>query len=226
MSIVLHHLEKSRSHRILWLMEELGLDYEIKRYARDPDTMRGDPALRELHPLGKSPLLQLDGTILAESAAILETVLDRHGNGRLRPAPDTPEFQHFRYWLHYAEGSLMAPLLVSLVLAQMQGPKVPFIVRPIARALVGAVNANFTNAELERHFAFIEQHLAAHDWFAGAEFSGADIQMSYPVSEGRGRAGITPDSHPRIHDWLGRIQARDAWKRAVERGGDPSFVTG
>ena len=221
--VVLHHLEKSRSHRILWLFEELGLDYEIVEYKRNPKTMRGDPKLRELHPLGKAPIVEVEGQKLAESGAIIETLLDLRGEGRLRPEASTPEFQQFRYWLHYAEGSLMSPLLVALILGQLSGPKVPFFVRPIARALTGAANKAYTDPELERHFAFIEQHLGENAWFSGDDFTAADIQMSYPVAEGRGRAGVTAASHPNTMAWLDKIRSREAWKRAIDKGGDPSF---
>ena len=216
-AIRVHHLEMSRSHRVLWLLEELGADFEVVRYERDRN-FRADPALKDVFPLGKAPLVEIDGTVLAESGAIIEGLLDRIGDGRLRPEPGTESYDWYRFFLHYAEGSLMPPLLVSLILSKMvEG--VPFFLRPVIKAVAGAVNANFTNGEFETHFGFIESHLASHTWFAGDDITAADIQMIYPVAAGPQRAGLTRESHPNIFRWLDAVKERPAYKKALETGG-------
>jgi glutathione S-transferase len=217
-TIVLHHLEKSRSHRVLWLLEELGVPYEVKRYARHPRTMRADPALKAIFPLGRAPIVEIDGVALAESGAILEGLLDRVGEGRLRPEQGSRAFDHYRFFLHYAEGSLMPPLLVSLILSKMVSG-VPFVVRPLMKGVVAAVNHNFTNGEFEAHFGFVERHLGDHEWFAGDALTAADIQMSYPMEAGALRAGLTPAAHPNVFRWLEQARSRAAYRRAIEVGG-------
>lgn len=218
MRVVVHHLEMSRSHRILWLLEELGAPYEIRRYARDPKTFRADPALRQVHPLGRAPIVEVDGAVLAESGAILEGLLDRLGDGGLRPAPGTDDFDRYRFFLHYAEGSVMPPLLVSLIFGKVVDGA-PFLARPLLAAIKAGVDARYTRGELENHFGFIEGHLGRHPWFAGAALSAADIQMIYPVAAGPLRAGVTAASHPNTVAWLARVQERPAYRRALERGG-------
>ncbi len=218
--IVVHHLEASRSHRLTWLLEELELPYEVKHYARDPKSMRAPPELREVHPLGKSPVITVDELVLAESGAIIEEVLERFGEGRLRPAPGTPEAVAYRYWLHYAEGSLMSPLLVALIIGQVRNAPVPFFIKPVVKQIAAKVDASYTNDELRRQFGYIEQHLGTHTWFAGEQFTGADIQMSYPLEVGLGRARLE-EGTPNIEAWLARTRARPAWQRGAETGGPP-----
>ncbi len=212
--IRLHHLETSRSTRILWLFEELGLDYELVQYKRDPKTMRAPPELKEVHPLGRSPLVGVDGRVLAESGAILEYFCEREG--ALRP---TEHLQDFRYWLHYAEGSAMSPLLLRLVLNKLRSAPMPFFIKPIARGIADKVDASFVTGELQAHFGWVETHLTGRDWFVGDEFSAADIQMSYPVMASLERAGLPP--RPATEAWVARITARPAWKKALEVGGEP-----
>ncbi len=220
-SIVVHHLERSRSHRVLWLLEELELDYELEIYARDPRTMRAPPELSEVHPLGRSPTVVVDGEVLAESGAILEFFTSRQGS--LRPGPDEPEAQRFRFWMHYAEGSVMPPLLVALILSQIRTAKVPFFVKPIAKQIASKVHKAYSGPEIQRHFNYIESELANRTWFLGDHFSAADIQMSYPLESGltRGRLGDLPH----IEAWLERARARPAYQRAVDRGG-PNTMPG
>lgn len=217
-AITVHHLETSRSHRVLWLMEELELEYELKRYSRNAKTFRADPALKEVFPLGRAPLVQLDDVVLAESGNILEGVIDRVGQGRLRPDPGTPEADWYRFFLHYAEGSLMSPLLVSLILGKMVDG-VPFFIRPLIKGVVGAVNAQFTQGEFDAHFGFVEAHLGQHEWMTGDALTAADVQMIYPLAAGPLRAGLTRQSHPNIFRWLDACQSRPAYKRALEKGG-------
>ncbi len=216
--ITLHHLENSRSHRILWLLEELALPYEFKRYPRNPRTMRAPPELRELHPLGKAPIVTVGERVLAESGAIIEELVEGVGEGRLKPAAGSSEAGQYRYWLHFAEGSMMAPLLLALIFGKLRAAKAPFFVKPVIKGLCDKVDDQFTNAEIERLFAFVERHLGEHPWFAGAEFTAADIQMSYPVESGLTRARLK-DGHPNIDAWLAKIRARPAYQTALDKGG-------
>ena len=215
--LVVHHLNNSRSQRVLWLLEELGVPYEIKKYERDPKTSLAPAALREVHPLGKSPVVTDDGQVLAESGAIIEYLVDKYGAGKLAPKAGTPEFQKYRYYLHYAEGSLMPFLLLRLIFGKIK--KAPFVVRPIAKAIAGKVEGAFIRPNLERHVAFLDGELAKSPWFAG-EFSAADIQMVYPMEA---IAARVPDAPARIKDWVERAHARDAYKRALEKGGPYSI---
>ena len=221
--IVVHHLENSRSQRVLWLLEELGLPYELKRYARDPKTMLAPPALRAVHPLGKSPVVVDGDMVLAESGAIVEVLLETHGQGRLVPARGSEAWRQYVYWLHFAEGSGMPPLLMKLVFDRIRSAPMPFFVKPIARGIADKVTNTFIAPNLQRQFDFIEAHLAAQPWFAGAEFSAADIQMSFVLEAGSARGGAAAD-RPRIDEWLARIHARPAYRRALERGGPYTII--
>jgi glutathione S-transferase len=214
--IVVHHLNNSRSQRVLWMLEELGLDYEVKRYQRQP-SMQAPASLRAVHPLGKSPVIEDGGRTLAESGAILEYLAETYGNGRLRPAPGTPERLNYTYFLHYAEGSLMPLLLMKLVFGRMPS-QLPFIMRPVGRAISAGVNKTLLDPQIGSHFAFLDGELARRDWFAGPEFSAADIQMSFPLEAAAARAPAVKKM-PKLAAFLERIQARPAYKRALEKGG-------
>jgi glutathione S-transferase len=216
--ITVHHLNNSRSQRVLWLLEELGLPYEITRYERDPATMLAPPVLRAVHPLGKSPVITDDGATLAESGAIIEYFVERYGGGRLAPPPGTPERLRYRYWLHYAEGSSMPPLLLKLVFTRLKTGKMPFFVRPVARAIADRALATFIEPQLKLHLDYMEGELANSLWFAGPEFSAADIQMSFPLEAAASRGGLD-ERRPRLLGFLQRIHARPAYRRALERGG-------
>ena len=216
--ITVHHLDNSRSQRVLWLLEELGLDYELKLYRRDPMTMFAPASLRAVHPLGKSPVISDGDTSIAESGAILEYLVERHGLGRLAPPPGTPERLRYTYWMHYAEGSAMPPLLLSLVFARLPKSPMPFFVRPIVRGLAAKVKKSYIGPQLDLHFNFMEGELARSTWFAGEEFTAADIQMSFPVEAGAAR-GALDASRPKLCAYLDRIRARPAYRRAVEKGG-------
>ncbi|WP_198969184.1 glutathione S-transferase [Xylophilus sp. ASV27] len=219
MALTVHHLENSRSQRVLWLLEELGQPYEVVRYARDPKTMLAPPELRAVHPLGKSPLVVLDdGSVLAESGAIVEALVERYGAGRLSPAPGSPDFLRYRYWLHYAEGSAMPPLLLKLVFDRVEKAPAPFFLRPVVRGIAGKAKDGFVLPQIGLHLDYLEGELARGPWFAGEAFSGADIQMSFPVEAAAARGGLDR-SRPRLMDWLQRIHARPAHQRALERGG-------
>ena len=223
--ITVHHLENSRSQRVLWLLEELGTPYTVKRYARNPKTMLAPPELKAVHPLGKSPVIDDNGTVVAESGAIVEYLCDVHGGGRLKPAPGTPEARRYTYWLHFAEGSLMPPLLVALIFAKVRGAKVPFFVKPIVKGIAAQVHKAYIDPNVTSLLAFMEAELAQREWFAGDAFTAADVQMSYPLeAAAAGRAGFTAQSHPKLHAWLMRCQARPAYQRALAAGGPYSVI--
>jgi glutathione S-transferase len=222
--IIVHHLNNSRSQRILWLLEELGLDYEIKKYQRDPRTMLAPPELRAIHPLGKSPVIQDGDTIVAESGAIIEYLVGRYGGGRLGPTPpDSPERLRYTYFLHYAEGSAMPPLLLKLVFDRVESTPAPFFVRPIARAIARKVKDGFVLPQIRQHLAYLEGEIGSTGWFAGEEFSAADIQLSFPLEAAAARGGLD-GRYPKLTAFLERIHARPAYRRALERGGPYDFV--
>lgn len=218
--VTVHHLEHSRSHRVLWLLEELDVPYELKRYARDPKTLLAPAELKAVHPLGKSPVITDGEQTVAESAAILEYLLDAHGDGQLRPAAGSPAHLRYRYWMHYAEGSAMPPLLLKLVFDRVANAPMPFFARPIARAIASKANKAFIGPQLKLHLDYLEDELGKSHWFAGDTFSAADIQLSYPIEAAAARAGLD-GSRPRLMDYLERIRTRPAYQRAVERGGPP-----
>lgn len=220
--ITVHHLQNSRSQRVLWLLEELGLDYEVRRYERDPATMLAPPSLRAVHPLGKSPIITDDGITVAETGAIVEYVLDRHGGGRLAPPRGTPEHLRFLYWLHYAEGSAMPLLVMKLLFSRIPQAPMPALIRPIARRIADAAQRGFVDPNLALHLRFIDTELAATGWFAGSEFTAADIMMSFPAETGASRAGAR--NFPNIANFLDRIHAREAYQRALVRGGPYAYA--
>jgi len=222
--LVVHHLNNSRSQRVLWLLEELGVPYEIKKYQRDAKTMLAPPELLRVHPLGKSPVVTDDGVTVAESGAIIEYLLDKYGAGRLAPTPGTDARRRFTYWLHFAEGSAMPPLLLKLIFDRIgSGQGMPFFGRPIARGIAAKVKALMIEPNLKRQLDFMEGELTRAEWFAGDEFSAADIQMSFPVEAAAMRAGLDA-SRPKLVTFLKKIHARPAFRRALERGGPYSFA--
>jgi glutathione S-transferase len=221
--IVVHHLNNSRSQRVLWLLEELGLEYEVKRYQRDRQTMLAPPELRAVHPLGKSPVVSDGDVTMAESGAILEYLVERHGNGKLRPAAGTAERRSYTYWLHYAEGSAMPPLLLKLVFDRIESAPLNFLVRPVARGIAKRTKSLFVQPQIDTHLAFMDGELGKSTWFAGDEFTAADIQMSFPLEAAAARGGLTESARPKLHAFLKRIHDRPAYKRALERGGEYSL---
>jgi glutathione S-transferase len=215
--ITVHHLNNSRSQRVLWLLEELGVEYDIKRYQRDPQTMLAPAALREVHPLGKSPVITDGALVLAESGAIVEYLAETHG--KLVPAAGTPQWHRYRYWMHYAEGSMMPPLLLKLVFNRIERAKAPFFVRPVARAIARKAKQSFVEPQIALHLDYLEAELGKSTWFAGEELSAADIQMSFPVEAAAARGGLDA-RRPRLMAFLERIHARPAYRKALERGGE------
>ena len=216
--ITVHHLNNSRSQRVLWLLEELGLPYEIKFYQRDKQTMLAPPELRAIHPLGKSPVITDDGVTVAESGAIIEYLIGRYGNGRLIPAAGTPERLRYTYWLHYGEGSAMLPLLLKLIFSRIATAPMPFFVKPIARGIVKNVRQAFIDPQLKLHLDYMESELGKSSWFAGEEFSAADIQMSFPLEAAAARGG-PEGGGPKISAFLQRIHSRPAYQLALKKGG-------
>jgi glutathione S-transferase len=220
--IIVHHLNNSRSQRVLWLLEELAIPYEVKRYQRDPATMLAPPELIAVHPLGKSPVI-VDGAVtVAESGAIIEYLIEHYGGGRLIPPVGTPERLRYTYWLHYAEGSAMPPLLLKLVFDRVENGPVPWPISIVARRIAATVKSAFIGPQLKLHLDYMEAELAAHAWFAGTEFTAADVQMSFPLEAAASRAGLDA-GRPHLTGFLERIHARDAYKRALERGGPYAF---
>jgi len=214
--ITVHHLENSRSQRVVWMLEELGLAYEIKPYKRQP-TMQAPEALRAVHPLGKSPVITDGDKTLAESGAILEYLVEAYGKGRFAPAVGSPERLHYTYYMHYAEGSLMPLLFMKLVFNRLP-ERVPWAMRPVARMISNGADKALLGPQIANHFAFLESELGQRDWFAGADFSAADVQMSFPIQAAAERVGFG-GRLTNLQGFVDRIQARPAYKRAVERGG-------
>jgi glutathione S-transferase len=215
--ITVHHLNNSRSQRVLWLLEELGCEYSIVKYQRDPHTLLAPPELRRIHPLGKSPVVTDGGQALAESGAIIEYLIERYGNGRLRPPAGSAERLRYTYWLHYAEGSAMPPLLLKLVFLRLPRP-VPALIRPIVAAVARRAQQSFIDPQLRTHIDFWESELGKSTWFAGEELTGADVQMSFPLEAAVARSGTAPG--PRVSAFLERIHARPAYARALQAGGE------
>jgi glutathione S-transferase len=204
--IVVHHLNESRSQRVLWLLEELGLPYEIRHYARDAKTRLAPPALQAVHPLGKSPVVEADGRTLIESGAIVDYLIRRHGGGRLQPAADTDDFESYQQWLHYAEGSAMLPLLLKLYVSRLGEAGAPLQPR--------------IESELANHLGYVDRALQGRQWLVGDSLSGADVQMSFVGEAARGLRA----RYPNLDAWVRRFQQRPAYRRALERGGPYSMA--
>lgn len=223
--LTLHHPETSRSQRILWLLEELGVRYEIRRYRRDPRTRLAPPELRQVHPLGKSPVITDGDTVVAESGAIIEYLAERHGAqapvelAQLEPARGTPEHRQCRFWMHYAEGSLMNWLVMKLVFDAIPHQPMPFFVRPVARSLCGKVQQILIGPNVQTALEFIEAHLAQHRWFAGEHLTMADFQMSFGVEAILVRGGGNEATSLNLVAYRQRMHARAAYQRAIDKGG-------
>jgi glutathione S-transferase len=215
--ITVHHLEHSRSQRVLWLLEELGLPYQVQRYSRHPTTRLAPPELRAIHPLGKSPVIDDDGRVLAETGAIVEYLIERHGNGRLAPPPGSEERLRYTYWLHFAEGSAM-PMLVMTLLFQRLSANMP----PEAAAQVAALQTGYVDPQRTGHLDLMEAELTRGAWFAGDAFTAADVMLSFPVEAANARGGL--GARPRLIAWLARIHARPAYQAALAKGGPHAYA--
>jgi glutathione S-transferase len=205
--IIVHHLENSRSQRVLWLLEELGLQYDVRRYERDPKTMLAPPGLKKVHPLGKAPMIEDEGRIVIETGAIVEYLVEK-ANGKLGPPPKREAVLRYRQFLHYAEGSMMPPLLALLVINKL--------------GMLGKPAKGTIQKMLDTHLDWLESELGTRDWFAGDEFTAADIMMSFPLEASRARAGLD-ERRPNLIDWLERIHARPAYGEALSRGGPYAY---
>ncbi len=213
--LTIHHLANSRSQRILWLLEELGLPYEVKSYERDPSGLAPD-VLKSIHPLGKSPIIVDGGVTIAESGAIVDYLVETYGGGRLIPPPGTPERLRYAYWVHYSEGSAMPPLVMRLVLEAVGKSRlVPFWVRPLARALFGGMVKGYVNPQIAGHVEFWDAELRKSPYFAGEALTGADIMMSFPLEAVDAAGGLTPA----LGTYLEALHARPAYQSALARGG-------
>ncbi len=221
--IIVHHLNNSRSQRILWLLEELGLDYEIKKYQRDPKTMLAPAELRAIHPLGKSPVITDGDTMVAESGAIIEYLIERYGKGKFIPAAGTPDKLLYTYFMHYAEGSAMTPLLMKLVFDRVETSPMPFFAKPIAKGIAQKVKSTYIMPQIVQHLSYLEAELGKRSWFAGPEFTGADIQVSFVLEAASARGGLG-EKYPKLFAFLERIHARPAYQRALERGGKYELI--
>lgn len=216
--LTLHHLENSRSQRVLWLLEELGVDYELRRYKRDPKSSLAPRELENVHPLGKSPVITDDGLTIAESGAIIEYLVGKYDDGKLLPPPGTAERLAYTYWLHYAEGTFMPLMIISLILGRIETAPMPFFVKPVARGIAGKVRDSYLDRNVQRNLAFMESTLSASQWFCGDRMTAADIQMSFPVEAAEVRTSLA-EIHPLLHAFLARIRARPAYQRALRKGG-------
>lgn len=220
--IIVHHLNNSRSQRILWLLEELGVEYQLKKYQRDTKTQLAPPELKHIHPLGKSPVIEDDGLLIAESANIVEYLAGKYGEGKLIPESDSTAFHQYKYWIHYAEGSLMPFLLLKLIFDKIKTAPMPFFVKPVANGIVAQVMKMFLGPNLTTNMEFVNNHLAENEWFAG-EFSAADIQMSFPLEASLDRVGPM-GGYPQITDFVKKFQARPAYQKALEVGGPYDYA--
>ncbi|MFY0638952.1 glutathione S-transferase family protein [Maricaulis maris] len=222
--ITVHHLNNSRSQRILWLLEEIGLEYDIRKYERDATTMRAPKELRDIHPLGKSPVITDGDLVIAESGAIVEYLVDTYAPG-LKPAAGTEAHREYVYWMHFAEGSLMTPLLIKLLTGQIEKSKAPFFVKPIIKQVASRLRDGFVDPELASLFGYIESYLEGRDWIAGPEFTGADVQLTFPLEAAVARGGLD-ERYANLTAYVARMHARPAYKAAIERGGAYGIVGG
>ena len=220
--LVVHHLNNSRSQRVLWLLEELGVPYEVQHHQRDAKTMLAPAELRAIHPLGKSPVIVDGDVVLPETGAIVDWIVERYGNGRLVPPAGTAERSRWTYWLHYAEGSAMPPLLMKLVFSRLPA-NAPFFLRPVVKTIAARAQAGFVDPSLKLHFDYWESELSKSEWFAGNEFSAADVMMSFPVEAAANR-GDALNGRPRLKAFLEKIHARPAYRRALEKGGPYAYA--
>ena len=216
--VVVHHLENSRSQRVIWLLEELAVEYEVKRYSRDRQTGLAPPSLLSIHPLGKAPVITVGEETVAESGAIVEYLVGRYGDGRMVPADGTADRRAYTYWMHYAEGTFMPLMIVSLIMGRIESAPLPFFLRPVAKGIAAKVRANYLSPNVARNLDFMEATLAESTWFCGEEFCAADIHMSFALEAAEVRTDLRA-GYPRLAACLERMRERPAYRRALEKGG-------
>jgi glutathione S-transferase len=216
--ITLHHLENSRSQRIVWLLEELGVEYEINRYERDKKTGLAPLDLMKVHPLGKAPVITDGELVVAESGAIIEYLVNTYDDGHLLPAKGTPERMDYNYWMHYAEGTFMPLMIVSLIMSRIETAKMPFFVKPIAKGIVAKVRQGYLSPNIKRNLVYMNDVLGKSTWFCGEEISAADIQMSFPLEAAEVRTDLS-NSYPNLKAFLDRVKKRPAYQAGLKRGG-------
>ena len=222
--ITLHHLNNSRSQRILWLLEELETDYTVTHYQRDSETQLAPEALKQIHPLGKSPLISDGDTVVAESAVIIDYLINKYApQWKINDASSKDAIQ-LNYWMHFAEGSLMPPLLLRLVFEKIKSTNMPFFIKPIAKGISNKVLSSFVTPNIKANLNFIENYLQGRNWFVGETLSGADIQMSFPLEASVAREIATKNNHPNIVAFVKRLQARPAYQRALQQAGDYAYA--
>jgi len=223
--IIVHHLENSRSQRVLWLLEELGLQYEVKRYNRDSKTMLAPPELRAVHPLGKSPVITDGDRVIAESGAIIEYLVRKYDPAhQFHPVAGSDDELDFSYWLHYAEGSLMPLLVMKLIFNHIQRAPMPFFVKPVAKGISGKTLQSFIQPNLDTHLEFVENRMRGRQWFVGDSFSAADVQMTFPLEAAAARDNLAT-KYPSLQAFLQRVHERPAYRRALERGGPYALMS-
>ena len=216
--LIVHHLENSRSQRILWLLEELGVAYEIQHYARDKKSSLAPPELFAVHPLGKSPVITDEGVTIAESGLIVEYLIEKYGDGRLMPAIGTPEHLQFRYWLHYAEGTFMPLMVITAILNRIETAPMPFFMKPIAKIIAHRTKAAYSGPNIRLNLDYLEATLQKSTWFCGSEMSGADIMMSFPIETAAMRTSLA-ENHPALEEFQQHVRKLPAYQRAIEKGG-------
>lgn len=221
--VIVHHLENSRSQRVLWLLEELGVPYEVKRYERDKKTNLAPQALMKIHPLGKSPVIEDKGAVIAETGAIMEHIVETHGGGRLVPPKGAEDYRRYKYWLHAAEGSYMPPLVMALFLGRMEAAPMPFFAKPIAKRLTQGVRDAYLNHTTKALFDHLDAELGKSDWLAGPDFTAADIIMSFPVEAALQRLDAVKNAK-NLKAYVDRLHARPAYRRALEKGGPYAYA--
>ena len=227
--IKVHHLNNSRSQRILWMLEELNQEYEIIGYERDVKSLQGPESLRDVHPLGKSPVITDDSSgeqiLVAESGAIIEYLLQTYGKNSsfITPETGTQQERDYSYWLHFSEGSLMPHLLLRLIFDRVKKARVPFFVKPITKAVANKVLSEFVNPNIQRLLYFIEESLEGKKWFLGDQLSGADIQMSFPLETSVSR-GLIDENYPCIKSYVERIHQLPAYQTAIKKGGKYDYI--
>ncbi len=222
--LTIHHLENSRSQRILWLLEELGVDYEVKRYKRDKKTSLAPPELLAIHPLGKSPVITDGELTVAESGAIVEYLVNKYDNGRLLPVAGTTGRNAFTYWLHYAEGTFAPLMFMSLIMSRIETAPMPFFARPIAKGIVAKVRGDYLGQNIKSNLDFMETTLTNSTWFCGDAMTAADIQMSFAVETAEVRTNLATD-YPKLGALLERMRALPAYQAALEKGGPYELIS-